>query len=72
LHGVGDVELSEHQVLYGVSDAPKLGGVLDRRAKICSKLHLEVNRSRARLAVSHGLTLDYVQCVGVLVEEQPI
>jgi hypothetical protein len=53
-------------------NAPKLGSVLNRRPGVYSELRLEVDRSRARLTVSHGRTLDDVQHVGALVEEHPI
>jgi type II secretory pathway component PulL len=42
------------------------------RPGVCSELHLEVDRSRAWLTISHGCTLDDVQRVSALVEEHPI
>jgi hypothetical protein len=42
---------------------------LNRRSRVCSELCLEVNRSCARLTISHGRTLDDVQRVSALVEE---
>jgi hypothetical protein len=45
---------------------------LNRRSRVCSELCLEVNRSRARLTISHGRTLDDVQRVSALVEEHPV
>jgi hypothetical protein len=72
LHSIGDVGPCEGQVLESPCNAPKLGSVLNRRPGVCSELHLEVDRSRAWLTVSHGRMLDDVQCVGALVEEHPI
>jgi hypothetical protein len=72
LYDISDVGPSEHQVRQGACDALELGGILDRRPEICNKLCLKVNRSHARLTVIHGRTLDGVQLVGALVEEQPI
>jgi hypothetical protein len=72
LYGVGDVRLSQRQVLQCPGDAAELGGVLNRRPGIYSKLHLEVDRSSVWLAVSHGRMLEDIQCVGVLVEDQPV
>jgi hypothetical protein len=43
-----------------------------RRPGVGSELHLEVDRSRARLTVSHSRTLDDVKRVGALVEEHPV
>jgi hypothetical protein len=72
LHNIGDVGPCEGQVLESPCNAPKQGSVLNRRPGVCSELRLEVDRSRARLTVSHGCTLDDVQRVGALVEEHPI
>jgi hypothetical protein len=72
LHGVGDVRPCEGQVLESPCNALKLGSILNRRPEVCSELHLEVNRSHARLTISHARTLDDVQCVTALVEEHPI
>jgi hypothetical protein len=38
----------------------------------CSQLGLQVHWSRARLAVSHDRTLEDVERVGALVQEQPV
>jgi hypothetical protein len=72
LHGVGDVMLCEDQVLESPCNAPKLEDVLNRRPGVASKLYLEVDRSHARLTVSHSRTLDDVKHVGALVEEHPV
>jgi hypothetical protein len=47
LHGVGDVRSCEGQVMESPCNALKLGGVLNWRPIVGSKLHLEVDRSRA-------------------------
>jgi hypothetical protein len=72
LHDIGDIELSKHQVLESSCNAPELGGILYQRPKVRSKLHLDVDWSHARLAISHGRTLNDVLCVSVLVKKQPI
>jgi hypothetical protein len=72
LHGVGDVRTCEGQVLESPCNALKLEGVLNRRPRVGSELHLEVERSHAWLTVSHGHMLDDVQRVDALVEEHPI
>jgi hypothetical protein len=72
LHSIGDVRPCEGQVLKSPCNAPKLGSVLNRRPGVYSELRLEVDRSCARLTVSHGRTLDDIQRVGAPVEEHPI
>jgi hypothetical protein len=72
LHGVDDVSPCEGQVLESPYNALKLGDVLNRRPGVDSKLRLEVDRSRTRLTVSHGRTLDDNQHVGELVEEHTV
>jgi hypothetical protein len=67
LHGVGDVGSSKRQVLESVCDASELGDVLYRGPRVRSKLHLDVDWSRARLAISHGRMLNNFtacSCVG--------
>jgi hypothetical protein len=68
LYDVGDIRLSERQVLESTCNSPKLSDILYKRPEVCSKLLLEVDRSHERLAVSHDRALDDVQCVGVLVK----
>jgi hypothetical protein len=70
LHGIGDVGPCEGQVLQRLGDASELGGILNRRSGVSSQLRLQVHRSRTRLAVSHDRTLEDVECVGALVQEQ--
>jgi hypothetical protein len=72
LHGISDVGLCERQVLEGSGNASELRGVRNRRPRVVSQLHLEVDWSRTRLAVRHDYPLEDVKCVGALVEEQPI
>jgi hypothetical protein len=72
LDSVGNVGPCEGQVLESPCNALKLGGLLNRRPGVRSELRLEVDRSCARLAISHGCTLDDIQHVFALVEEHPI
>jgi hypothetical protein len=72
LYGVSDVRPCERQVLEGSYNALELRGILNRRPRVPSKLCLEVDWSRALLAVHHDRTLEDVEHVVVLVEEQPI
>jgi hypothetical protein len=69
LHGIGDVRLSKHQVLESSYDAPELGGILYWRLEVCSKPRLNVDWSRACLAINHGRTLNDVQRVSALVKK---
>jgi hypothetical protein len=68
LHDIGDVGSCEGQVLESPCNALKLESLLNRRPGVYSELRLEVDRSRARLTISHGRTLDDVQRVSALVE----
>jgi hypothetical protein len=70
LHSIDDVGPCEGQVLQRPGDASELGGILNRRSGVSSQLHLQVHRSRTRLAVSHDRTLEDVERVGALVQEQ--
>jgi hypothetical protein len=72
LHGVGDVGLCECQVLESSCNAPELRCVLNGRLRVPCQLHLEVDWSRARLAVRHDRTFEDVKRVGALMEEQTI
>jgi hypothetical protein len=72
LHGVSDVGPCECQVLENSCNAPELRGILNRRPRVPSQLRLQVDWSRARLAVRHDRTLEDVERVGALVEEQSI
>jgi hypothetical protein len=71
LNDISDVGPCEGQVLESPCNAPKLGSIQKRRPGVGSALRLKVNRSRAWLTISHGLTLDDVQRVCALVEEHP-
>jgi hypothetical protein len=70
LHGIGGVGPCEGQVLQRPGDALELGGILNRRSGVSSQLRLQVHRSRTRFAVSHDCTLEDVERVGALVQEQ--
>jgi hypothetical protein len=72
LHGAGDVGPCECQVLESSYNAPELRGVLNGRPRVSCQLHLEVDWSRARLAVCHDRTFEDVKRVGALMEEQTI
>jgi hypothetical protein len=69
LHGVGNVEPCECQVLESSCNALKLRGVLNRRPRVPRQLRLEAGWSRARLAVRHDRTFEDVKHVGALMEE---
>jgi hypothetical protein len=72
LHDIGDVGPCERQVLKISCNTPKLRGVVNRRPRVLSQLCLEVDWSRAWLAVRHYRTLKDVLRVGTLVKEQPL
>jgi hypothetical protein len=72
LHGVGDVETCEYQVLKSSCNALELRDILNGRPRVPRQLHLEVNWSRARLAVHHDCTFEDVKYVGALMEKQTI
>jgi hypothetical protein len=72
LHDVGNVRPCECQVLESSGNAPELRGVLNERPRVPCQLHLEVDCSRARLAVRHDRTFEDVKCVGALMEEETI
>jgi hypothetical protein len=72
LHDIGDVRPCEGQLLQHPGDTSELGGILNRRSGVSSQLRLQVHRSRTRLAVSHDRTLEDVERVGALVQEQPV
>jgi hypothetical protein len=72
LHSVGDVRPCECQVLKSTCNALKLRGVLNGRTRVPRQLLLEVNWSRAWLAVRHDRTFEDVKRVDALMEEQTI
>jgi hypothetical protein len=72
LHGIDDVGPSECQVLESSCNASELRGVLNGRPRVPHQLHLEVDWSRARLAVHHDCTFEDVKRVAALMEEQAI
>jgi hypothetical protein len=69
LHSVGDVRSCECQVLESTCNAPELRGVLNGRPRVPHQLRLEVDWSRAQLAVRHDRTFEDVKHVGVMMEE---
>jgi hypothetical protein len=72
LHDVGDVGPCESQVLQRSYNASELRGILNGRPQVPCQLRLQVNWSRARLAVHHDHTFEDVKRVGALMEEQTI
>jgi hypothetical protein len=72
LHGVDDVKPCECQVLESSCNASELRDVLNGRPRVPCQLRLEVDWSRARLAVHHDRTFEDVKRVGALMEEQTI
>jgi hypothetical protein len=72
LHSISDVGPRERQVLEGSDNALKLRGIHNRRPRVISQLHLEVDWSHTWIAVRHDCPLDDVKRVGAMVEEQPI
>jgi hypothetical protein len=69
LHGVGDVGPCECQVLESSYNALQLRGVLNGRLRVPRQLRLEVDWSRAWLAVRHDRMFEDVKHVGALMEE---
>jgi hypothetical protein len=69
LHDVGDVVPCECQVLESVCNAPELRCVLNGRPRVPHQLYLEVDWSRARLAVRHNRMFEDVKRVDALMEE---
>jgi hypothetical protein len=72
LHDVTDVRPCERQVQESSRNALELRDVLNKRPRVPIQLCLEVDWSCARLVARHDRTLEDVEHVGVLVEEQPI
>jgi hypothetical protein len=72
LHDIGDIGPCEYQVLESSYNAPKLRGILNGRPRVPYQLRLEVDWSRAQLAVCHNRTFEDVKRVGALMEGQTI
>jgi hypothetical protein len=72
LDSVGDVGPRESQVLKGAGEAPVGRPVGDRGPVVLRELHLSVDRRGAGLAVGHASTLQYVEGVLALVEEETL
>jgi hypothetical protein len=72
LHDVGDVGPCECQEPESSCNAPELRGILNRRPRVPCQLCLEVDWSRAWLAVRHDRTFEDVKRVGALMVEQII
>jgi hypothetical protein len=61
LDSVGEIRPGESEVLYGANKTPISSRISHKITKSSRQLHLSVNRSGARLAISHPGTLEYVQ-----------
>jgi hypothetical protein len=72
MHNVGDIGPCECHILESSCNASELRGVLNGRPRVPRQLHLEVDWSRARLAVRHDRTFEDIKRVGALMEEQTI
>jgi hypothetical protein len=72
LHSVDNIRSCECQVLESTYNTPELRGVLNGRPWIPCQLRLEVDWSRAQLAVHHDCTFQDVKRLGALMEEQTI
>jgi hypothetical protein len=72
LDGVGDIGVGEHQVLEGVSEAPELGRISNKRPRSGGDLGLRIHRHRDQLAVHHASALNDVKSELGLSEEESI
>ena len=63
---------SEGQVLKSVGKAPELSGVSNRRPRVGGNLGLRVHWRRAGLAVHHSSTLENVESILALGEEEVV
>jgi hypothetical protein len=72
LDGVGDVGASEHQVLEGPGEAPKLSWISNRRPGSGRDLGLCIHEHRDRLVVHHASVLKVVESELTLSEEESI
>jgi hypothetical protein len=61
LDSVGEIRPGESEVLYGASKTPISSRISHKITQSSRQLRLSVNRSGARLAISHPGTLEYVQ-----------
>jgi hypothetical protein len=69
LHSIGDVGSGEGQPLQSTSKAPVVLGVLDR-GTIRRKLGIGVHRCRAGLAFGHASTVQNIQHILPLREQE--
>jgi hypothetical protein len=70
LHGVGDVQPGEGEVLKGTSKTPVAGGVCDWETRGFRELGLRVDWGGAGIAVTHLGPLQNVKSVLSLVKEE--
>jgi hypothetical protein len=72
IHDISNVGSCERQLLESSGNALELRSIRNRSPRVPSQLCLEVDWSHARLTVCHDRTLEDIECVGALVEEQPV
>jgi hypothetical protein len=72
LDGVGDIRAGECQVLEGLSEAPKVSCISNRRPRLDRDLGLCVHRCRNWLAVHHVSSLKNIESKLMLSEEELI
>jgi hypothetical protein len=72
LDGVGDVGAGERQVLEGLSEAPELSRISNRRPRSGGDLDLHIHGCRDWLAVHHASMLKDIESELALSEEESI
>jgi hypothetical protein len=72
LDGVGDVGAGEDEVLQSPGKTTIVGQISHRRANIGGDLALSVHRSRAGLTINHASSLEDVDGILSLGEEQAL
>jgi hypothetical protein len=70
LDSVGEIWSSEGEVLHGSSKTPISSRISHRITQSSRQLRLNVDRSRARIAISHPGTLQHIQGILMLVKEK--
>jgi len=72
LHCICEIRPSQREVLKGAGKTPVLGGVGDWRALCGRELGSSVNWCRSRVTLGHACTLEKIQRVLALREEEPV
>ena len=70
LNRVGEVRLSEGEVLQSAGQTPVGSRISHRITQISKQLRLSVDRNGAELAISHPSPLNNIKCVLPLVKEK--